>query len=187
ADDDRTREGDEWILVRHHSTRETVTEMVSRAVISLSQFAALALWLGAAAFFSSAVAPAHFAVLPTRTLAGEVVGRLLPTIFFSGMTVGASVAAVEVFTRGAWHWRGIESAGTVMVLACAVGQFIIAPRIERIRAEIGGPIDALAIDDARRVAFGRLHGISVAWLGLAMLAAAVAMVVSARAAQSQQR
>ena len=44
----------------------------------------LALWLGAAGFFSAAVAPALFAVLPTRTLAGEVVGRVLPVVFYVG-------------------------------------------------------------------------------------------------------
>jgi len=47
------------------------------------QLATLAVWLGAALFFSVAVAPALFAVLPSRTLAGEVVGRLLPGIFYS--------------------------------------------------------------------------------------------------------
>jgi hypothetical protein len=154
-------------------------------VLALGQFAILALWLGAAAFFSTAVAPALFATLPTRTLAGDVVGRLLPTIFYSGIIIGALVAAVEVgFGRG-WYWRGVASASAVIVAACAVAQFIIAPKIERLRAEIGGPIDALPIDDARRLAFGRLHGISVAWLGLAMLAAGVAIVLSARAAQKQ--
>jgi hypothetical protein len=157
----------------------------SRTALALGQFAILALWLGAAAFFSTAVAPALFATLPTRTLAGDVVGRLLPTIFYSGIIIGALVAAVEVGFGGGWHWRGVASASAVIVAACAVAQFIIAPKIERLRAEIGGPIDALPIDDARRLAFGRLHGISVAWLGLAMLAAGVAIVLSARAAQKQ--
>jgi hypothetical protein len=42
----------------------------------------LAFWLGAAAFFSVALAPVLFAVLPTRTLAGEVVGRVLPGVLY---------------------------------------------------------------------------------------------------------
>jgi hypothetical protein len=161
--------------------------MPSRMLLTLGQFAVLALWLGAAAFFSSAVAPALFAALPTRTLAGDVVGRLLPTIFFSGMAVGALVAAVEVGSNGSWRGRGIESAAAVIVAACGIAQFVIAPRIERLRLEIGGPVDALPPDDARRMAFGRLHGVSVAWLGLAMLAAGVGIVLAARAAQSRQQ
>ena len=39
----------------------------------LSLIAILAFWLGAALLFSAVVAPAVFAVLPTRTLAGAVV------------------------------------------------------------------------------------------------------------------
>jgi hypothetical protein len=35
----------------------------------------IALWLGAACFFSFAVAPSAFGVLPSRELAGSVVSR----------------------------------------------------------------------------------------------------------------
>ena len=41
-------------------------------------------------------------------------------------------------------------------------------------------IDQIAADDARRVAFDSLHGYSVNALGLAMIAALVAMVLMAR-------
>jgi len=41
-----------------------------RSEPELIQLATLALWFGAALFFSIAVAPALFAVLPSRTLAG---------------------------------------------------------------------------------------------------------------------
>jgi hypothetical protein len=68
-----------------------------------------------------------------------------------------------------------------MVAACGVAQLIVGRRIDRLRADIGGSIESLPVDDARRVAFGRLHGISVAWLGLAMLAAGVALVLAWRA------
>jgi hypothetical protein len=52
--------------------------------------------------------------------------------------------------------------------ACAIAQFGIAPKLDRLREEIGGPIDALAAADPRRVAFGLLHGYNVAGLALAM-------------------
>jgi hypothetical protein len=67
-----------------------------------------------------------------------------------------------------------------MVVASAVAQLVIGPRIERLRADIGGVLESLAADDPRRAAFGRLHGMSVAWMGLAMLAAAVAAFLIAR-------
>ena len=155
--------------------------MLRRAQPELLQLTTLSLWIGAAAFFSIAVAPARFAVLPARSLAGDVVSRLLPTIFYSGMLVGALVVVTQFRSRGAWSWRGRESAAAVMIAACAVAQLIVAPRIVRLRQEIGGPLEILSVDDARRVAFGRLHGASVAWLGLAMLAAAAILVIVLRA------
>jgi hypothetical protein len=145
------------------------------------QLAILGLWLGAAAFMSVAVAPALFAVLPTRTLAGEVVGRLLPTVFYSGIVVGVLVIALDAWVAGAWRWSWLTISSLVIAVSCAIAQWIVTPRIERIRAQIPGAIESLPLDDARRVAFGRLHGISVGWLGLAMLAAVAAFVVCARA------
>ena len=161
--------------------------MLRRTEPELLQLATLTVWLGAAAFFSVAVAPALFAVLPSRSLAGEVVGRLLPGIFYSGIVVAALVVVTQCRARGAWSWRGRETVAVVMMAACAIAQLIIAPRIGRLRAEIAGPLEALPADDARRVAFGRLHGASVAWLGLAMLAAAVIAVISARVLNKSDR
>ena len=144
------------------------------------QITLLALWLGAAVFFAAAVAPALFAVLPSRSLAGAVVGRLLPVILYSGMLIGVLAGLVTILANDVPRSRGRDVAEVVMIAACAVAAFIVGPRIERVRASITGAIENLPVDDARRLAFGRLHGISVAWLGLAMLAAAWALVVSAR-------
>jgi mannose/fructose/N-acetylgalactosamine-specific phosphotransferase system component IID len=145
----------------------------------------LAFWLGAAAFFSVALAPVLFAVLPTRTLAGEVVGRVLPGVLYSGIVVGGLIITIEVALRRAWSWRGREVLGALIVAACAIAEFIVGPRIARLRAEATMPIDSLPVDDARRMMFGRLHGVSVAWLGVAMLAAAIALVLSARTLESR--
>jgi hypothetical protein len=151
------------------------------------QLATLAVWLGAAVFFSVAVAPALFAVLPSRTLAGEVVGRLLPGIFYSGMLVALFVAVTQFRAQSAWSWGWRELGAVTMVASCAIAQWLVAPRIATLRAEIGGPIEILPADDARRMAFGRLHGASVAWLGLAMIAAIVIFVAAVRAMNPSDR
>ena len=54
---------------------------------------------------SAVVAPAAFAVLPTRTLAGALVGRVLPVLFWCGMLVGVGVAVLGVARRPARGWR----------------------------------------------------------------------------------
>jgi hypothetical protein len=143
------------------------------AVIAL-----LAAWLGATIIVGAIVAPAAFAVLPTRTLAGALVGRVLPPLFWSGAVVGVLVAAMA----RRWQRTATFVAALVMIAASLAAQLIVAPRIEVVRLSAAGPIDVLPRDDARRLAFGRLHGASVALLGLAGVAATVTLLLTARAA-----
>ncbi|HEX4935532.1 MAG TPA: DUF4149 domain-containing protein [Gemmatimonadaceae bacterium] len=135
--------------------------------------ALLWLWIGAALLFAAVVAPALFAVLPARALAGLVVGRVLPVLFWSGVGVGA-IAAV---THDGWR----RAAALVLVMTALGAQLGVAPRIQRLRAALGPDIEALAKDDPQRVAFGTLHGVSVALLGAALLAAAAIAVAGLRA------
>jgi Domain of unknown function (DUF4149) len=147
----------------------------------------VAAWLGAALVTVAVVAPGAFAVLPSRTVAGAMVGRVLPSLFVGGIAVGVAVAALmgSPFARrsgggapagapvgalrGAWFTALLAS------LACAISQFAITPRLDRLRAEIGGPVDALSPADPRRVAFGLFHGYNVAGLGVAMFGAGVCL------------
>jgi hypothetical protein len=151
----------------------------SRAAPTLWIVALLSAWLGAVFVVGAVVAPAAFAVLPSRTLAGALVGRVLPVLFWSGALLGVLVAAL---TRAGDRARGARLAsGIVMALACLGAQLVVAPSIEHARLAAAGPIDALAPSDPRRVTFGRLHGASVGLLAVAGLAAAVALLLSARA------
>jgi len=135
----------------------------------------LAAWLGAALITVAVVAPGAFAVLPSRTMAGTMVGRVLPTLFIAGIVLGVLVAAIAAGRGEAGAPRGAMVTALLAALACAFAQFAITPKIERLRAAIGGPVDALPLDDPRRVAFGLFHGYNVAGLGVAMLGAAVCL------------
>jgi hypothetical protein len=139
--------------------------------------------MGAALLFVAVVAPAAFLVLPTRTLAGALVGRILPVIFYAGVVIGALIVVLDLAGRtGSWTRT---AAGAVSALACAVAQLVVGARIDRLRAAIGGPLDALSPADPRRIAFGRLHTFSVGWLGIAMLAAIVALTLALRTLNSR--
>ena len=151
---------------------------------ALAIVVATAAWLGAALLFAAVVAPAAFAVLPSRALAGAVVGRVLPVLFWAGLLAGALVAGLSLRGVGAARRWSVAS-GATMMIACAAAQLVVAPRIARLRAAIGPSLEALAADDARRAAFGRLHAVSVGWLGLAMLAAAAALVLASLAARAR--
>ncbi|HEY2065819.1 MAG TPA: DUF4149 domain-containing protein [Gemmatimonadaceae bacterium] len=142
----------------------------------------LAAWLGAAVLVAGVVAPAAFAVLPSRAMAGALVGRVLPVLFWSGMVVGIGVivATWNVAPRG-----GRIGAVVVLIVSCAAAQLVVAPRIARLRERIGGSIDALDAADPMRLAFGRLHGVSVAALGVGAAAALVALVLVTRLVTSR--
>jgi hypothetical protein len=144
----------------------------------------LAAWLGAGILFASVVAPAAFAVLPTRTMAGALVGTVLPVLFIAGIVVAVLGLALDRGRGGAYP-KGRRVALLTIAVACAAAQFGVAPRIERVRQQIGGPIEQLAPDDPRRAAFGRLHAVSVAWLGVALLGAATAIGLASFAARGR--
>lgn len=157
--------------------------MISRPMpAQLTSVVLLAAWLGAAILVAAVVAPAAFAVLPSRTLAGALVGRVLPALFWSGIAVGVIVAVLERLAPASW-WR--TGGALALAAACAAAQLVIAPRIEAIRSRVSGAMDALEPSDPRRQAFGRLHGLSVAWMSVGALAAFVTLVLLIRAINSR--
>jgi hypothetical protein len=154
--------------------------MIGERTISSSGISVVLLsaWLGAAVLAAAVVAPAAFAVLPTRSLAGALVGRVLPVLFYGGAVVGV----VAVLLGRPWTTSAARLvAGAIMVGTCLAAQLIVAPRIERVRADADRPIDELAVGDPRRTAFGRLHGASVVLLGVAAVAGFAALVLTLRA------
>jgi hypothetical protein len=149
----------------------------------------LALWLGGALFFSVVVAPAAFGVLRSYGLpnaseiAGAIVTRSLSVVNVAGFVV-ALLLLVTLFVRRASAGRSSFIAEGiclfVIALATGLGHWLIAARMRALRAAMVLPIDQIAADDSRRVAFNNLHGYSVNALGLAMIAALVALVLMAR-------
>ncbi len=162
------------------SGRRRVGTRAPRGLVAL-----IAAWLGAVLFFGAGVAPAAFAVLAQRSDAGALVGRLLPVLFYAGMAVGltmviaaAALSAVRRVVR-----RALVTAGFIVIAACALAQFWVSPQIASVRDAAGARLDALAPNDALRLQFGRLHGMSVALLGIAWLGGAVVLIVSMTASQ----
>jgi hypothetical protein len=146
---------------------------------SLASVLLSSLWIGAVVFFGAVVARSAFRVLPTRTLAGELVGDTLPSLFVTGMLLGV-VLVLAALPAGEAARAARIALGALTAVLCGVGQFVINARLHRIRSSLSTPIDALAPGDPLRAEFGRLHGMSVGALGLAMLASAivVALVVA---------
>ncbi len=144
----------------------------------------LILWLGAACFFSFAVAPSAFAVLPSREIAGALVSQTLSIVNYSGLLVGLILLASSFGGRGnptnlfrLWTERFLL---LILTLACAAGQFVIALWLSWIKGQIRRPIDEIAVDDPLRIQFNNLHQYAVWVLAAAMIAALLAYFFMAR-------
>jgi len=157
------------------------------AILSSLRLLLLALWLGAALFFSVVVAPTSFAVLRSFQLpnaseiAGTIVSRSLGFINRSGFIVGLTLLITLFFCRKAYSKALflLELLSlTIVVVSAGVGQWIIASRMLALRAAMRLPIDQVALDDPRRMAFNTLHAYSVTALGIAMIATLVAFFVA---------
>src|SRR5215467_5339679 len=66
-------------------------------VISWLEALVRVVWLGGMIFFSFAVAPALFFVLPTRDLAGQVVNSLIGKLEVIGLICGPLLLALQLF------------------------------------------------------------------------------------------
>lgn len=102
----------------------------------------LIVWIGGLIFFAFAVAPVAFSVLPTRHLAGNVVGRTLGLLhwmgIFSGLIFLASSLLYSRVTRGTSEALAARNILIVLMLALTlVSQFVIIPRMDTLRASIG--------------------------------------------------
>ncbi len=142
----------------------------------------IGIWLGAAVYFSFAIAPSAFAVLPSRELAGAMVSRSLTIVNIGGLVIGlillasSFIASVGSNRFTLWTERFLL---LFLTAACAVGQFVLALWISFVKAQMGKPIDEIALDDPLRIQFNNLHEYSVWVLVAAMLATLIAFFLIA--------
>lgn len=149
----------------------------------------VALWLGGAVFFSATVAPSAFGVLRARNVvyaneaAGAIVTRTLAVVNTGGFIIAAMLLlSAFLFRRRIGRRALLVEAIALAVLAVmtAVGQWVIAARMLALRAAMGRPIDDVPADDPLRLSFNGLHGYSVMALGIAIIAATIALLLIAR-------
>ena len=136
----------------------------------------LVIWIGGIIFFAI-VAPTAFHVLPSRLLAGTLVGNLLAKLHWiaivSGIVFLGSSLAYNRLTEGTTHVLAMRHVLIVLMLALTlVSQFWITPRMVALRAQVSSFDTAATLQDSARVQFDALHvwstrvEISVLLLGL---------------------
>jgi hypothetical protein len=137
---------------------------------------ALVAWLGGLLVLGSITAPVTFEVLQAhlpadgRILAGAVFGAVLARFHVASYCCGAVMllSLVGMALIGP-RPRPFAPRLAVIVLMLGLTASVAVPighRIRDLQATVAGPIASLPDGDPRKVAFGRLHGISNALLAL---------------------
>lgn len=136
---------------------------------------ALVFWVGGLLTLGSVVAPAAFAVLDPQggaggsdaaALVGEALRRFHLVAWAAGTTLLVALVVMKVIgprPPGFGFRVGLVSA--MLALSLTAG-LVVDPRIAAMRVSAGVPIRTLDADDPRRVAFGRLHGLSTALMAM---------------------
>jgi hypothetical protein len=121
----------------------------------------LIVWIGGLIFFP-VVAQTAFSVVPSRHLAGMVVGRSLGILHWMGLVSGivflVSSLLYSKLNGGTAHVFAARHVLIVLMLALTlISQFGIIPRMDTLRASIGGEIDSVPSDNPARMQFDALH------------------------------
>ncbi len=135
--------------------------MFSMQALRFVMLLSLVVWVGAIIFFAAVLAPTVFSVLPTRQLAGQVVSRSLGIMHWMGIISGIvflvcsigysclGVGTAQIFTAR----NGLV---IIMIALTLISVFVVASRMETLRADMG-VIDDVPQNDPRRVHFNELH------------------------------
>lgn len=121
----------------------------------------LVTWIGGIIFFSF-MAPTAFHVLPTRLLAGTLVGNLLTKLHWiaivSGIVYLMSSLAYSRLTEGTPHLFAVRHVLISLMLGLTfLSQFWITPRMIQLRAQVATFDSAATLNQPARVQFDALH------------------------------
>lgn len=153
------------------------------ATMRFLQFLSLGCWLGSIIFFIL-LTQGIFSVMPTKDLAGVVVGYSLARLHILGIVAGCVylVATVALEKSVAALARPAALLVFVMILCTMAAQYGVIARMDALRVQMGS-VDATAADNPLRAAFDRLHQYSVQLESAVLLSGLAALFLTARQKQ----
>jgi len=147
---------------------------------------ALIVWIGGVIFLAFVEAPTAFApgLLPTRHMAGSIVGRSLDILHTMAIVSGIVFLIASMLycrmTGGSARPLALRHLLIVLMLALTlISQFAISPRMHALRAQ-AGVIDSLTLDNPIRAEFDRLHVWSENFEGAVLLIGLLAVFRTAQ-------
>lgn len=158
---------------------------IARQTTAFIEVLLLGVWLGSMIFFSFAVAPSAFAVLPTRELAGAMVTSTIGKVEVLALVIGPLlllIQAVSVRIRSSSKLNNVLRSLCVLVMIAAAGlsRLWISPQMISLRAAMGGHIDDVPQGDPLRIQFNDLHQYSVGLMSAAMISGLVVLFLTVR-------
>ena len=153
---------------------------IGQQLLSFVEVLLLGGWLGSMMFFSFAVAPSAFAVLPTREMAGVIVTSTIGKVEVIGLIIGPILILINAVKTGSSSAARFLRIGLIglMVICAALSRFWISPSMVSLRASMGGHIDDVSPADPMRLHFNDLHQYSVALMGIAIVAGLVSLFLT---------
>ena len=147
----------------------------------------LVVWLGGLIFLAFVLAPTAFSpgLLPTRHMAGSIVGRSLDVLHYMAIVSGivfliASMLYSRMTVGTARPLAARHLLIVLMLLLTVISQFAISPKMHAIRAEVG-VIDNVPPENPLRMEFNRLHLWSEKFEEAVLLLGLVALYTTAQA------
>jgi len=155
------------------------------AILRVASLVVVAIWVGGLAVLGFVAAPMIFSTLEAsdpasgRVLAGQVFGAVFErfqhwTWALGGLLVALLVARALLGPRPRRLALRVWTVAGMVALSLTTA-LLIGPRIDQIRRETNGSVSALPDSDARKTEFGRLHGLSTAFM-FCTLAAGVGLL-----------
>jgi hypothetical protein len=131
------------------------------SILRFLMLLSLTVWIGGIVFLSFVEAPTVFSSLPSRHMAGTIVGHSLGILhwmgLFSGVIfLGSSLLLSSLSTGTAQPLAARHILVLAMLLLTAVSQFGISPKMATLRAQLGD-IDTVPATDPARMQFNTLH------------------------------
>jgi hypothetical protein len=147
-------------------------------------FLSLVVWVGGIIFLSFVEAPTAFSVLPSRHMAGSVVGHSLGILHWMGLFagvifLGSSMLLSSLTTGSAQPLTCRHILVFLMLLITIASQFGISPKMATLRAQFGD-IDTVSPTDPGRLQFDALHKWSVRLECTVLVMGLVALFLTAR-------
>ena len=122
-----------------------------------------------------------FSVMPTKDLAGVIVGYSLARLHIMGIVAGCVylLATVGLEKSVAALARPAALLVFVMILCTMASQYGVIARMDTLRAQMGS-VDATPAGNPLRVSFDRLHQYSVRLESAVLLSGLVALFLTAK-------